>query len=100
MPSEISKEYFRQKFDELKQAVNCVATAISAETTASAIETRPICIEQGEGEGCVRVYAIVSVTAEGTTILRVEEADGTEIETYTLTDCICDCVDTYVAPTP
>lgn len=83
----MTKEYLRQKFGELKDAIQCL-------TTASTIESRSICIEQGEG--CLRVNAIVSVTADGTTILRVETNEGVVIEEYTITDCEAECVDVVV----
>lgn len=89
MANDITKEYLRQKFGELKDAIQCL-------TAASAVEARSICIDQGEG--CLRAYAIVSVTSEGTTILRVESIDGVEIEEYTIVDCEEGCVDVYVAP--
>lgn len=65
--------------------------AICDQTEADSIETRPVCVVQGEG--CLRAYAIVQVTAEGTTTLRIEGADGIVIEDAVLTNCTCDCVD-------
>lgn len=88
------RNYLNLQFQELRKAV-CNSTA--AEQT----ETRPICIEQGDDpDACVRAYAVVSVTATETTVLRVETAEGTVIDSAVPTDCTCDCTDTYVPPDP
>lgn len=77
-------QFFRLQYQTLLKA-------ICDQTEADSIETRPVCVV--DGEGCLRAYAIVQVTAEGTTTLRIEGADGIVIEDAVLTNCTCDCVD-------
>lgn len=84
MVSELSKEYFRQKIDELRQAILC-------QTQDQQQQTRPVCVTVDES--CIRAYAIVSVTAEGTTIIRVETVTGEEIVEPSFTNCGCECID-------
>lgn len=55
------------------------------------LESRPVCVQ--DGLNCLRVYEVVLVAAQETTVLRVETHSGTVLESPTFVPCNCDCVD-------
>jgi hypothetical protein len=77
-----------------KELTRALRTAISQSNSGSSFVIRDVCISDPiNPEECINAYLILCVTADGTTVNRVELADGTLVENPVFVSCDCECSD-------